>query len=99
MFLPKANFNDTVARTSVLKKVDSLKFDEAARKNIPIAENSEDALAALDYGIFCLFPTSLKVGAGDTVSAVGKGGVFHFIGKRKSGRIALKVANTWEMRC
>lgn len=60
MFLPKANFKDTVDRTSALKKVDSPKFDEAARKNIPIGESSEDALAALDYGIFCLFPTSSK---------------------------------------
>lgn len=92
MFPPKATFKDIVVRTP-LKEVEAFQFDEAARDNIPIVESSEDALAVLDYGIFCSFHHSSRVGAGDTANAVVKGGVFRFIGKRKSGRIALKVVN------
>ena len=55
----------TPARPQIVK---AFRFDEAVRKNIPIAESSEDALATLDYGIFCLFHWVSRVGAGDTAT-------------------------------
>lgn len=63
-FPPKANFKDIVGRTPTPKNAEAFKFDEAARKNIPIAEISEDAWAVLDCGIFCLPHWASKVGTG-----------------------------------
>jgi len=70
MFLPKAHSKDAVARTPAPKYGEAFKFYEAARKNIPIAEIGDDAVVTLDCGIFCLFPTSSRVGAGDAANGV-----------------------------
>lgn len=78
MFPPKANFKDIVVRTPQ-KEVEAFKFDEAARKNIPIAECSEDELASLDCGIFCLPHRASRVGAGDTASGGVNGGYIEAI--------------------